>query len=282
MALMAGWFPCVFSGWSQFPLRLMRPEEKRTLFEIGLNMPAWYWVYYGMLFSAAVGVCISLIFYRRSSSNRLEAQKMKEANMELELQLSELRMKSLQTQLEPHFLFNALNSISSLVRISEKKLALDAIKQVSDLLRYAVDASNHLFVRFDDELAFVRDYLALQELRFEEKLRVELIDNRTSFNQECPPFILQIFVENAIRHGLERAGETMELVVKISNHDKKLSLFIQNTHQRSMKNGDTLGIGLKNLRDRIDILYQEPIEFEQFETAQHYTVEISIPEVSDN
>ncbi|MCW8998598.1 MAG: histidine kinase, partial [Kangiellaceae bacterium] len=247
-----------------------------------LSMPVWYWTYQLLLFGACFGACVAIIFYRRSNANKIEALKIGQEKTELELQFKELQMKSLQTQLEPHFLFNALNSISGLVRISEKKLALDAIKQVSDLLRYAVDASNHLFVRFDDELAFVRDYLALQELRFEDKLKVDLIDNRTSFNQECPPFILQIFVENAIRHGLERAGETMELSVKISNNDSKLSLFIQNTHQRSKKNGDTLGIGLKNLRDRIDILYQQPIEFEQFETAQHYTVEISIPEASEN
>ncbi len=270
------WFPCVFFL-EAYSLTVMQPEKEGTLIEIGMKMPAWYWVYYTMLYSAAIGVCISIIYYRKFTNNRKEALEAKEANIKLELQLSQLKMKSLQSQLEPHFLFNSLNAISSLVRISERQQALNAIKQLSDLLRYAVDASSHQFVAFDNELNFVKDYIALQTLRFEDKLSVKLSDQRKGHQQECPPFLLQIFVENAIRHGLEKSGEAMTLEIGISEQNNSLKLLVKNSHQKCEPNTDTLGIGLSNLKQRLEILYGESVSFKVSNTEGHYSVELFIP-----
>ncbi|TQV88618.1 sensor histidine kinase [Aliikangiella coralliicola] len=274
--LLIAWAPLV-AFFETKSFMVIRDISDRSMLDIVVHLPIFYWVYCLMLFCAVMGACLSLIYYQRYDANKLEALKIKQANVELELQLSELRMKSLQTQLEPHFLFNSLNSIASLVRITEKKQALTAIKQLSDLLRYAVEASSHKFVPIDNEIDFVQDYLSLQSLRFDDKLSVEFIDKRTSHNQECPPFLLQIFVENAIKHGLERCGDSMDLIIKISDLNNSLTLFIQNTHQRTQTKTRGLGIGLSNLKSRLEILYRDTIEFNTFETSQHYTVEIVVP-----
>jgi two-component system, LytTR family, sensor histidine kinase AlgZ len=260
---------------------IMRPADGQTLFEVAIKLPIFYWVYCLMLFGVVLGACLSLLYYRRANENKLDALRAQQTNVELQLQLSELQIQSLLSQLEPHFLFNSLNAIASLVRIADKKEALTAIKRLSDLLRYALEASNQKFVSFDQELAFVRDYLSLQQLRFEDKLTIDLCDERQQKNQECPPFLLQIFVENAIKHGLEKSGEAMRLTIRVSDRDaenrQRLSLLVENTHQSCETDNKGLGIGLTNLRSRLKILYAEAVEIITHNTPAAFCVQVTLP-----
>ena len=275
LIMLAIWAP-IGMYFETISVTLLRNINDKSMFQVFLNLPVFYWVYHLLLFGVTFGACFSLLYYQRSNANKVEAARVKQANTELELQLSELKMQSLQNQLEPHFLFNSLNAIGSLVRGAEKKQALTAIKQLSDLLRYAVEASNHQFVSFADELQFVKDYLALQSLRFGNKLKLEINDKRAELSQECPPFLLQTFVENAIKHGLEKSGNTMELVINIKTEDHCLSLFIQNTHHQ-IQQQPGLGIGLINLKSRLEILYANKIEMIASDNSNYYTVKIVIP-----
>lgn len=256
---------------------VIRSDLKKSFFEIMTALPIFYWTYCLVLYGVVMGACLSLLYYRRSNENKLEVLKTKQQNVELELQLSELRIQSLLSQLEPHFLFNSLNSIASLVRIANKKQALTAIKRLSDLLRFALEAGNKKFVSFEDELNFVRDYLSLQELRFEDQLSVEIQDDRHQRNQECPPFLLQTFVENAIKHGMERNGSAMTLSVHISNTASSLKLKVENTQQSTGEASQSLGIGLKNLTDRLKILYREDIQLITENLTGLYRVCIAVP-----
>ncbi|MEW4365854.1 histidine kinase [Aliikangiella sp. GXAS 306] len=274
----------LFIVWSPFTIlietisyRYMRQAFDKTLLEVFLSLPLFVWVFCVLLFSAVLGACLAVLYYRRYNANRLEALRAKQTNIELELQLSEFRIQSLLSQLEPHFLFNALNSIASLVRISDKKQALSAISRLSDLLRYALEASSQKLVNFENELEFVKDYLSLQSLRFEDKLAINIIDNRAIKNQECPPFLLQTFVENAIKHGLEAQGQQMVLTIEISATAKDLSLKVANTHQPAEHSESGFGIGLTNLKARLDILYQQDIAFKTHQDAQQYQVALTLP-----
>jgi len=258
--------------------KLVEPSPLSVL----INLPLFYWVYHLLLFGVTLAVCFSLLYYRRSNINKQEVIQAQQQNLELQLQLGQLRIQSLQNQLEPHFLFNALNAIASLVRMTEKKMALTAIKQLSDLLRYAVDASKQQFVHLNEEINFVNDYLALQQLRFEGKLMVEIDDLRTNHEQQCPPFVLQIFVENAIRHGLEASGETMQMSIKIVERDNRLSIDVVNSHgQDKLTKQKGLGIGLENLKARLEILYSNNYSLNSAETENIYTSQLSIPSQSN-
>ena len=274
---------------------LSRGIDDSSMYQVFISLPLFYWVYSLILFSVVLAACLSVLFYRRSNVNKMEALKANQANAELQLQLSEIRIKSLLSQLEPHFLFNSLNSIASLIRQTDQKQALTAVKRLSDLLRYAIEASTQKFVSFASELNFVNDYLALQKLRFDEKLLVKLSDKRQNLNQECPPFLLQIFVENAIKHGLEKFGEAMSLNISIEDKNGQLLVIVQNTHQdttnkqsstikqkdpdhsKDLRPVQSLGIGLSNLRSRLDILYPKDYRLTNTKTDHYYIVELSIP-----
>ena len=163
-----------------------------------------------MVFSAVFGGYLAILYYVRDvEKKRIEALKLSHQNTQLALKLSELKMQALQAQLEPHFLFNALNSISSLVRIADKKHAIHAIRQLSDLLRFAVGASQRKLVPLDEELQFTRDYVELQQLRFGSRLVVNFNDFSTQQAALCPPYVVQTLVENAIVHNLEASSEAV-------------------------------------------------------------------------
>ena len=276
LLLLVAWAPFV-GIFETTSYMVIRPKLEKSFFEIMTALPLFYWTYCLVLYGVVMGACLALLYYRRSNESKMEVLQAKQQNVELELQLSELRIQSLLSQLEPHFLFNSLNSIASLVRITDKKQALTAIKRLSDLLRFALEAGNQKFVSFEDELNFVRDYLSLQKLRFEDQLTVNIVDERTARNQECPPFLLQTFVENAIKHGMERDGSAMTLSVSISNNDALLNLIVENTQQSQGEASHSLGIGLKNLTDRLKILYQENIELITENQSNLYRVTISVP-----
>ena len=276
LILLIAWAPFVLF-FETLSYTIMRSITDKTLFSVFVTLPIFYWVYNLVLYGVVLGACLSLLFYRRSNVNKMEAMKAHQTNVELELQLSELRIKSLLSQLEPHFLFNSLNAIASLVRITDKKQALTAIKQLSDLLRYATEASSQKFVAFDNELDFVRDYLSLQSLRFDNKLTIALDDKRIAKNQECPPFLLQTFVENAVKHGLERSGEAMALNILITDSNNRLNIRVENTQHPAEQESTGLGIGLNNLRARLKILYQETIDIKTTNSLDKYLVEVSLP-----
>jgi hypothetical protein len=120
-----------------------------------------------------------------------------------------LRLALLQGQLEPHFMFNTLNSIASLVRGAERPVALAALNRLSELLRYSLRASQKAWVSVADELAFVADLVALQALRFGAALRwQQQLQARDWARWACPPLLLQPLVEAAIRQGLESGVES--------------------------------------------------------------------------
>jgi two-component system, LytTR family, sensor histidine kinase AlgZ len=274
--LILWWVPLVllFETWS---FLVMKPQPDKSFFNIFLSVPLFFWVYCLILFSVIIGACLSLLYFRRYNANRIAAIQAQQENTQLALQLSELRIKSLLSQLEPHFLFNALNSIASLVRISDPKRALSAIKQLSDLLRYAVEASQSKFVSLNSELAFVTDYLTLQGLRYAEKLDWNIIDERDNKNQEVPPFLIQILVENAIKHSLEKRGEVMQLTVNLSNTLDQLAINIKNTQIIKSESTHHQGIGLSNLNDRLQILYQGQFQVKVTNCDNYYNTLILLP-----
>jgi len=278
MLLLWAPFVCVLETRS---FMTMRAVSDLSMWQSFLKIPIFYWIYSLMLYGVVLGACFATLYYRRANQNKLEALQAKQTNVELELQLSELRIQSLLSQLEPHFLFNSLNAIASLVRIADKKQALTAIKRLSDLLRYALEASSQKLVSFDHELDFVRDYLSLQALRFDKQLDSLIVDNRASKNQECPPFLLQTFVENAIKHGLEKTGQPMRLKISIDDKAQRLNLLVENTHCTTpIDDGqlnDGLGIGLSNLADRLKLLYTNPVSINTETTATSYRVTLSLP-----
>ncbi len=180
--------------------------------------------------------------------------------IKLEGLVRELELKTIKAHINPHFIFNALNSIRALIDENPQR-ARRAITELSNILRSSLNAEKGETVSLDEELKIVKDYLELENMRFEDRLKVEYIIDEDTLNQQVPPMMLQTLVENAIKHGISR--QMRGGVVRI------ISDFTENYHELAVQNtghlnGGSLtgGFGLSSTQDRLNLLYGEKAVFE--------------------
>ncbi|MCC7004274.1 MAG: histidine kinase [Gemmatimonadaceae bacterium] len=204
-------------------------------------------------------------------------------NLQLRLELEQQRLQGLRAQLEPHFLYNALNAISGLVRSDDRGLALTALQQLSRLLRYATTAVSRDWVPLSDEIAFLQEYLALQQLRFGARLEVvyEGLDNVPS-DQESPPLLLQPLAENAVRHGLETSDAASRIRVRIETSDDVTTVLVSNSVPADAAPNPGLGVGLGTLRDRLAVAYHGRATLTTVAATDRFDVHLSLPLQNDD
>ncbi len=199
----------------------------------------------------------------------------------LKTSIRETEAKVLRSQLNPHFVFNALNSIRALVHENPVK-AQQSITQLSNLLRNSLLADRRKTVELREEIKTVEDYLALEKVRYEDRLtsRIDL-DGRTLFWQ-VPPMMLQTLVENAIKHGVSTAvgGGFVEVHASISTN--KLHIVIRNTGVLGDKEASG-GFGLANTAQRLELLYGPDARFQIFQEDETIVcADILIPSQSES
>lgn len=178
------------------------------------------------------------------------------------------RYESLRTQVDPHFLFNSLNVLTTLVYEDADKSAL-FIKKLSEVYRYVLDTRNRELVTVPEELAFVDSYLYLQQIRFDGKLRI--VRNITASNGSVPPLVVQMLVENAIKHNI--VSDHDPLVISISASDQQLSV-VNNLQPRSVEPNESPRIGLDNIRRRFEFFTDRPVIVRH--DAQEFSVTIPV------
>lgn len=178
----------------------------------------------------------------------------------LKTSIRETEAKVLRSQLNPHFVFNALNSIRALV-YENPDGAQQGITQLSNLLRNSLLADRRKTVELREEIKTVEDYLALEKVRYEDRLTYQInLDARTLFWQ-VPPMMLQTLVENAIKHGVSKAIRGGFVVVESSLVADKLRIRIRNTGVLGDRSASG-GFGLENTAHRLDLLYGPDAQFE--------------------
>jgi hypothetical protein len=198
---------------------------------------------------------LAIHYWRRAKDREMAWQRSQNDMLNLKLALEEQRMLALRAQLEPHFLFNALNAISALVRGGDKSVALGGIGRLSDLLRYALAASISSTTTLAAELQFVRDYLDLQRLRYGERLRVQILGDVDCLHQvECPPLLLQPLIENALRHDLDCHDRPSEIVLSFEHRDDAVIVSVSNAVSANVSPNPGAGLGLANTRDRLRLM----------------------------
>ena len=179
-------------------------------------------------------------------------------NLSLEASKNEIELKNLRSQLNPHFLFNSLNSIRALIDLDPSK-AKHSVTTLSNLLRKSLIMGKEDFVSLATELEMVSHYLELEKVRFEERL-VILWDIDDRLNEvQIPPFCLQMLVENAIKHGISNMIEGGEIKIKTWKEQGCIKIQVDNSGELNEK-VDT-GIGIANTRRRLDIQYKGRAEF---------------------
>ena len=180
----------------------------------------------------------------------------------LEAVVKELELKTIKAHINPHFIFNALNSIRALVDENPER-ARTAITELSNILRSSMQAEKMETVPLQQELDIVKDYLALEHMRFEERLSIEMDIDEDTLNQPVPPMMLQTLVENAIKHGISRQinGGLIKVISEFNDHHHEL--IVQNSGTlNGYANEPKEGFGIKSTQDRLNLLYQGKAQFQ--------------------
>ncbi len=191
-----------------------------------------------------------LVQQLRARGRAAERQSMAARQVALEMQL-----QSLQARANPHFFFNSLNTIASLIP-DQPELAERTLEQLAEVFRYALDSGRMRMVPFGREIAIVRDYLAIQAARFGGSLRYEVIVDEACSAVEVPPLVLQPLVENAVLHGLSNRGGAGSLRVEAHVHDGVLEISVcdDGPGPGASQHAGT-GTGMRDLRERLAIIY---------------------------
>ena len=182
-------------------------------------------------------------------------------SLKAETAAREVELKNLKEQLNPHFIFNALNSIRALVDENPRK-SKESITQLSHILRNSLMSDRKKLIPFMEELKTVMDYLALESIRYEERLVTKFDIDRNSGKFMIPPLMLQTLVENGIKHGISNLKEGGEIKIATTVKRKQLHLQIRNTGQLSKEMDVNKGFGLTNTRKRLELIFGSTAKFE--------------------
>ena len=243
------------------------------LYEPGRNIPLTRRFLFSLIFDTPiflVWMSVYVLWHYIEFTNTEEIKKVR-----LETMIKELELKTIKSQINPHFIFNALNSIRALVD-EDPQRARQAITELSNILRSSIQVDKVEITSLEKELDIVKDYLALEYIRFADRLKVVYeVEPKTLVNQ-IPPMMLQTLVENAIKHGLgKQPGDcTIKIISTVEND--KLVLIVQNTGLLQQAQKD--GFGLQSTRERLNILYRGQAIFEIFQCAPNQvTAKLVIP-----
>jgi len=229
------------------PERLQKYSKMQRLFFSSFNA-LWLLLVWNMIYYI-------YHYVERNRSQELDT-------FRLEAVVKELELKTIKAHINPHFIFNALNSIRALVDENPER-ARQAITELSNILRSSMQAEKMETVPLQQELDIVKDYLALEHMRFEERLSIEMDIDEDTLNQPVPPMMLQTLVENAIKHGISRQinGGLIKVISEFNDHHHEI--IVQNSgslngHAHEKKEG----FGIKSTQDRLNLLYQGKAQFQ--------------------
>lgn len=219
----------------------------------------------GKIFFFILSFIVSFAVYFISWSALYFAYQYLQRTREMEIEkwklsasVKDAELSALKAQINPHFIFNSLNNIRSLV-IEDSDRARDSITHLSDLLRFSIQFDQFEKVSLDKELAVVKDYLNLEAIQLEERLDYEIKLNPSAKEIQVPPMIVQTLVENAIKHSINELPNGGQIIVESKLDHEFLNVLVMNTGQLKTKrsNSSRRGIGINNSKERLRLLYGE-------------------------
>jgi LytS/YehU family sensor histidine kinase len=204
----------------------------------------------------------AIVWFKRSQLSLLKAERLEKEN-------SRIRFETLKSQLNPHFLFNSLNVLSTLIKKDLDK-AQNFVDEFSSVYRYTLDVIEKPVVELKEEVEFAKSFLFLQKIRFEERVISEIDIDGSKLSCFIPPLSVQTLVENAFKHN--RATAENPLNIKI--HTEGNYLIVRNNYQPKTKMAESRGVGLDNLKKRYELLSEIPPVFSI--TEKEYIAKIPI------
>lgn len=224
--------------------------------------------------------CLAVRFYRTSLLNERLARDARLLAAQLDSKLNMARVDSLRMQMNPHFMFNALNSVGALIETSQQDAAYEAVEELGSLLRQALSLSRKSEVPLAEEIEFARAYLALEQIRFGERMAVRWQIEPETLSVPVPAFILQPLVENAIKHAVGKSRRTVTITLRAQLRGEALVLDVTddgNGSKERVNDTGNSGVGLANLEERLRLRYGPESSCRVDRTPGNFTTELRIP-----
>jgi LytS/YehU family sensor histidine kinase len=234
----------------------------------------WIWIF-PVVFIWSVTVFLWAVLYFGvhyfESFQTAEVEKLR-----LVVVAKDAELRVLLSQVNPHFIFNCLNSLRALI-LEDPPRAQSMVTELADMLRYSLQSGKTEQVSLETELAAVSAYLKLEAIRLEERLRVRMDVDPNSLETPIPPMLLQALVENGVKHGVARLPQGGEIRVASEMRDGALKIQVRNSGQLT-ESGDSTRVGLDNVRQRLRLMYGDAASVVlRNQDAEFVVAEVSIP-----
>lgn len=224
----------------------------------------------GLIFYIVIALAYYLYIYYINLQEKVRVES------RLRMVLKETELNMLKSQINPHFLFNSLNSISSLT-ITNPEKAREMVIKLSDFLRYSVSNNTTSFTSLGTEMANIRRYLEIEKVRFGEKLAFSFSLGETCESHQVPVMLLQPLFENAIKHGVYESTEQVSIEMDCEQRDGYLEIRIINDFDPQARPRKGTGIGLNNIRERLRLLYRNDKLLRTEVKGTRFFVYLSLP-----
>ena len=212
-------------------------------------------------------------------NSQLVAQRDSIRSLELERQLSSAHLRALQMQLEPHFLFNTLNAVTTLVELGRREQALETLEHLNTVMKLVLKRNTPSKIPLAQELEVLESYLAIEQVRFADRLRVDINLDPQTLDGLVPCFLLQPIIENAIRHGIAHCEDSGWIETSTQRVGTRMRLQVRdNGPGMNGKSASGFGLGLSNTKERLAHFYQNDYELRTFQPESGgFQVSITIP-----
>ena len=224
----------------------------------------------GLFFYSLLVLFYYLMIYYQNIKEKRENEN------RLNILVKEAEIENLKTQINPHFLFNSLNSVSALTMANPEK-AQEMVIMLSELLRYSVNGTKHRFVEMRKEVETMQKYINIEKIRFGEKLNVSLEMEEECADVFLPPMILQPLIENAIKYGKGQSGDYSYVEIEIQKQYDHCRITIRNNYDSEFVSNAGEGIGLKNIQKRLQIIYERNYAFETHDDGKEFRAIMQLP-----
>lgn len=209
-----------------------------------------------------ISVIEAILWFKRGQESLIKSEKLEKEN-------SQIRYETLKNQLNPHFLFNSLNVLSSLIKKDSDK-AQDFVDEFSSVYRYTLDVIDRPVIDLREELDFAKSFLFLQKIRFENAVDMEINVDASILEYLVPPLAVQTLLENAFKHNKASVDSPLRIII----YNEENILVVSNNLQPKIKGADSKGIGLNNLRKRYELLGEKLPQFSV--TEKEYIAKIPL------
>lgn len=226
----------------------------------------------GVYLVVLVVVSINLVMHNYKSI--IKNEDLKNRILETQLKLKEQELNYLKSQIHPHFLFNTLNTLYGFA-IKKANETPEMILKLSNLLDYLLYQSDKPFVLLSDEINHIEDYIELEKMRFHDTLNIKLNVSEYDNDIKIPPMLLIPFVENSFKHGKIIEGK-LKIFINIEINQELLLFSVKNSSDPPNNNNNSHGIGLKNIKKRLQLLYKDNHTLKTENTANGFEVDLSL------